>query len=248
MKKLSIFAFFLTIGLLFTSCEENENPIFDNVNGQTLAQLSASAGALATPAEGASMTVNVLVTTVSNTDRAISFVTSEDNTATAGQYQLSGLVIPAGEYVGTVTITSVFAGLPDQGSVYLDLNLTGIEGSDAYVENGNIRVEMFKKCDIPAGNYVIDMQDSYGDGWNGASITVTIDGVATDYTVSAAQGSAAQHVINVPSGTDQLDFAFNSGSWDSEITYQITSPNNIVIINDGPNPTIGTVVYNPCNI
>lgn len=236
------------MGLLFTSCEENENPIFDNINGQTLAQLSASAGALATPAEGASMTVNVLVTTVSNVDREISFVTSENNTATAGQYQLSGLVIPAGEYVGTVTIASVFAGLPDQGSVYLDLNLTGVGGADTYVENGNIRVEMFKKCDIPAGNYTIDMQDSYGDGWNGASITVTIDGVSTDYTISAAQGNVAQHVIAVPAGTEELDFAFNSGSWDSEITYQITSPNNIVFVNDGPNPTVGSAVYNPCNI
>ena len=248
MKKLSILAFFLTIGLFFTSCEENTNPIFDNVGGQTLAQLSRSAGVLSTPVAGASMTVDVMVTTVSNSDRTISFVTGADNTATADQYQISGAVIPAGEYVATVTISSIFSGLPDSGSVFLDLDLTGVEGSDTYVENGSILIEMFRKCDIPDGNYTLDLQDSYGDGWNGASITVVVDGVSTDYTISAAQATAAQYVIAVPAGTQELTFAFNSGSWDSEITYQITSPNNVVFANHGPSPSAGDIPYNPCNI
>ena len=33
------------------------------------------------------------------------------------------------------------------------------------------------------GDYVIDMHDSYGDGWNGASVSVEIDGVTTHYTL-----------------------------------------------------------------
>ena len=95
-------------------------------------------------------------------------------------------------------------------------------------------------CPPPAslsGDWTIDMQDSYGDGWNGASITVSAAGVATDYTIGASEGS---FTVTAPPG-ELFTFTFNGGDWDSEITYQITDPNGKVQADHGPTPTIGLI-------
>ena len=39
-------------------------------------------------------------------------------------------------------------------------------------------------------DYYVVMQDSYGDGWNGASLDMSINGVLMTSTVSPAAGTA----------------------------------------------------------
>ena len=96
------------------------------------------------------------------------------------------------------------------------------------------------------GDYLLNMQDSYGDGWNGASVRVTIDGVATDYTID--DGSSNNATITVPIGATSLTWEFVSGAWDSEVTFQITGPNSGNIIGDyGPSPAAGVFSLNLCN-
>ncbi len=94
------------------------------------------------------------------------------------------------------------------------------------------------------GDYVIDMQDLYGDGWNGASISVVIDGVSTDYTIE--DGSSASHTVNVPEGTQTAVFIFNSGAWDEEVVFQIYMPSGTLGIDTGPNPIVGEIILNYC--
>ena len=95
-----------------------------------------------------------------------------------------------------------------------------------------------------AGEYTLVMNDSYGDGWNGASLTVTIDGTATDYSVTSAQGASNTETFTVPEGTSTFTIAYNSGAWDSEVTYTISHDNGAgkvqTALAEGPNPTIGT--------
>lgn len=72
-------------------------------------------------------------------------------------------------------------------------------------------------------NYVVNMQDSYGDGWNGASISVSVNGIANSANWSIANGSSYTDFISTYSG-DIIEFSFNSGAYDSEITFQIIDP------------------------
>ena len=75
----------------------------------------------------------------------------------------------------------------------------------------------FSQC-----HYVVDMQDSYGDGWNGAQINVSINSVLiTSFTVPVG-GSSAIDSISTYTG-DNVSFDFVSGTWDTEITYTITA-------------------------
>ena len=93
-------------------------------------------------------------------------------------------------------------------------------------------------------HYVIDMQDSYGDGWNGASITVSVNGsaVATWGLSSGSSGSDSLETLN----GDLVDFSFTGGNWDSEITFQITDPSGAQIYNGGA-PSAGSFLTQTSN-
>src|SRR6056300_218576 len=97
-----------------------------------------------------------------------------------------------------------------------------------------------------AGIYTINGQDSYGDGWNGATIEYTIDGVTTSWTVEGTDGSTS---FTVPSSASTLGIAFTSGDWDSEITYQVewtdlNGANGQTALSDGTSPAVGFKAIN----
>ena len=114
-----------------------------------------------------------------------------------------------------------------------------IQGSSAFLST--FRYSTSVVCAPPAGTWTIEMEDSYGDGWNGAKIVVNLNGEETDYTIT--DGSSGSGTIEVPEGSSALVFTFVSGAWDSEITFSITSPDGI-ITNDGPTPTAGPIKLN----
>lgn len=80
------------------------------------------------------------------------------------------------------------------------------------------------------GDWILEMEDVYGDGWNGGVITVSIDGVETDY---AASGSTTTATITIPDGTSRLLFTYTAGDWEGENLYTFTDPNGVVVLSDG---------------
>ena len=80
--------------------------------------------------------------------------------------------------------------------------------------------------------YVVDMQDSWGDGWNGASLDVDINGVpATSFGFT--NGNNSTDSVFTLNG-DIVEFNFVSGNWDTEITFQVYDPSGVQILNIGP--------------
>ena len=64
--------------------------------------------------------------------------------------------------------------------------------------------------------YKLSMYDSWGDGWNGAYLEVTMNGsFVGNYECF---GSYTLDSVYSLSGTT-MDFIFHSGTWDSEITF-----------------------------
>ncbi len=135
------------------------------------------------------------------------------------------------------------------GRSYTDVDATGnVSGgsffSSPYVYRAGIN------C-IPTspvtGDYTLTMDDSYGDGWDGAFITVTIDGTSTDYTVTGAQATTNTEVITVPGGTTELVWTYTPGNFEGEHTYELLAPSGETAAADGPGPTPGEIVLNICN-
>ena len=99
------------------------------------------------------------------------------------------------------------------------------------------------------GDWVLDMQDAYGDGWNGASVTFEIDGVGTDYVLDdfCLDGCVTGTVtITVPAGSTTLRFFYNSGAWDSEVTFQIIGPTGTEVGSYGLSPAAGEFTIDAC--
>lgn len=81
--------------------------------------------------------------------------------------------------------------------------------------------------------YHLYMYDSYGDGWNGAYIEVTMNGVHVgDY--ECYQSFDLDSVYSFTGAN--MDFIFHSGNWDSEITFTIMDPMGDTLV-DGPAPS-----------
>jgi len=75
---------------------------------------------------------------------------------------------------------------------------------------------LFAQCDI-----VIDMQDSYGDGWNGASVKV-YDGADLLGTATIASGSSGTAAFTAPHMAP-ISLVWVSGSYDEEISFTVTN-------------------------
>ena len=94
------------------------------------------------------------------------------------------------------------------------------------------------------GDWIIDFQDSFGDGWNDAALVVTIDGEATSYTLD--DGSAGSVTFTVPDGAEVISIVFTSGAFDEEVSAQVTSANGNVVVDIEPNPTADAELLDYC--
>jgi hypothetical protein len=88
-------------------------------------------------------------------------------------------------------------------------------------------------------NIIFDLVDSYGDGWNGASLSVSFSDGTPAQNLTMTSGSSASYTIEVGNGV-HITLTWHSGSWDSECSftvkyedgtqiYQATGPSSGVI-------------------
>lgn len=106
---------------------------------------------------------------------------------------------------------------------------------------------------VVVGEYTIDFEDTFGDGWNGAAIVVVSDGEESSFTL--ADGSSDTVTFTVPEGVSNQTISFSGGSFDEEVGYTITRvsdgrvlatfspssdgpPNGVITLDTGLNPCI----------
>ena len=112
------------------------------------------------------------------------------------------------------------------------------------------------------GTWVINMEDSYGDGWQttnadaGAGLTVTLNdgtvfevGLCSPYDTSdfvCTPGvSSGTATIDIPVGTTTADWFF-PGDFYGEISFTIITPNGNVAADISTNPPAGPVAIDFC--
>ncbi len=88
--------------------------------------------------------------------------------------------------------------------------------------------------------FTLELFDSFGDGWNGASLDIELDGVTTNYTFDFTAPDPSYIAFPVIiTGTQSINITYNSGSWDSEASYRLMDPVGQVIFEDGNPPLVG---------
>jgi len=95
-----------------------------------------------------------------------------------------------------------------------------------------------------ACNITIDMFDSFGDGWNGGNLGVTINGTPATGSPFAATGAGSSVSFTAPPGAT-VAFNYTAGAFENENTYNIII-DGILVFSDGPTPTTGNVFTFNC--
>lgn len=158
---------------------------------------------------------------------------------------LATLGLVAGEFDGDDQILYRLEMTLTDGRVFTNTDNTGtITGS---FFNSPFLYPLVIKC-VPTapvpGDYTVKINDSFGDGWDGAFLTFSIDGTETDLTID--DGSSGEFTVTVPDGTTEFTVTYTPGNFEGEHTYEIISPIDETAVEDGPSPTPGVVTLSVC--
>ena len=84
------------------------------------------------------------------------------------------------------------------------------------------------------GDFTVSLLDSYGDGWDGASLDVLVNGtiVLDDITTTSSQDD---YTFSVNDG-DSVETTYASGSFESEHSYEFYDNAGVMVASDGPSP------------
>ncbi len=150
------------------------------------------------------------------------------NPTAAGTYNYTYVVLDnyGCQNDSTVTLTVNANPVADAGPDVTICNGTPVQ-LDGNIVGGN------NSCD-----YTFNLDDTWGDGWNGNHLLVVINGVTSSFTIPAG-GSTANFTLSIPNGaafTVQFDGA---GSFLNECSYEVLDAGGAVVLTDGTNPSTG---------
>ncbi len=142
------------------------------------------------------------VVTASTTSSYVTFESAEASVGTIGVN---------GDAAAIFTIT-VDAACPTTEALPLSFVLNADNGFTATGE-----AVLKNSC-----NVVFDLSDSYGDGWNGASLNVAFsDGTPSQSLTIQSGSSSASYTLEIGTGV-VVTLTWTSGSWDSECSFTVS--------------------------
>ncbi len=87
-------------------------------------------------------------------------------------------------------------------------------------------------------NYKLSMHDSYGDGWNGATLEVLINNISVGTFSAINYGNMVN--LSICNG-DSLDLIYTAGIYENENSYELQDSSWNIVFQDGPDPDTGLV-------
>ncbi|MDD2205206.1 MAG: C25 family cysteine peptidase [Bacteroidales bacterium] len=158
-----------------------------------------------------------------------------------------GTISSSYQYVTLNNTTANFGTIAPDGTVSANFSVTidedapGTDAIDFHVEaagdNGTITAagdfSIANSC-----NVIFNLADSYGDGWNGASLNVTFDDGTPSQNMTISSGSSATYTVEINIGTN-VTVSFTSGSWNSECSFNIQYEDGTMIYQSSGTPQAG---------
>ena len=142
-------------------------------------------------------------------------------------------------YIGEINDT--FGGMTTD-TVIVDETCNQSNGSINVTVNGGTSPYTFSWTGAtpnPCCSYTLDMEDTFGDGWDGAFVTVLINGSPIgDFTVNAGGSEIAS--IPVCDG-ESIEIIYTAGNFEEEHLYTLYDGQGNAVFADGTDPSTGSV-------
>lgn len=95
--------------------------------------------------------------------------------------------------------------------------------SDYYGHTEDIELNYTSACDV-----VFELNDAYGDGWNGASLTVKFDDGTEDKSLTIQNGYSETFTFNIKANVE-VTLEWEKGQYDSECSFLVKKSNGKLI-------------------
>ncbi|WP_047246281.1 hypothetical protein [Maribacter thermophilus] len=218
----------------------------DNAQGELLDNVEIYTS-FTSIADDALSTTSTLLKTIS----ASEFTPNEDGLPSITVVLTLGELVAAnglsdGDYFGGDSFTIKYVLNLTDGRSFTNTNLNSTVSGGSYFRSPFIyTIPLVCPPIAPTpGTWTMVLNDSYGDSWNGASLDVNIDGTITNYTHDG--GDSTTITFDVPTGAELIQIVYNSGSYDEENTFQVTSANGETVLDLGPEPKAGASLFDFC--
>ena len=91
--------------------------------------------------------------------------------------------------------------------------------TDYYEKSNEFALSYANACDV-----IFELTDSYGDGWNGASLIVKFDDGTEDKTLTIQNGNYNTYTFNVKANVE-VSLEWEKGQYDSECSFVVKNSN-----------------------
>ncbi|MFD2823092.1 hypothetical protein ACFS5M_05390 [Lacinutrix iliipiscaria] len=268
--KLKTFALLL-VGMVFVSCNDDDTPGQDPSNQKPIATTTINSLVVAEGQTG------VIPFTLDRATTKVSYFkiqtveggsATEDDDFIAGTHDLrpdTGNIgdgfemrVDAGVTSFDIPVQAILDLDQTEGAESVTVNISAAANRTVLTSPAQVSIDITLE-DFEYCIWTFEMTDAYGDGWNGGYLSLTVDGVTTDYfneDLDGVLGVSETQTIDVLVQKDvpfSIDYVSGGGTgdapgWESENTYVITAADGTVY-SDGPVPTEGNVTSgaNGCN-
>ncbi|HOH79804.1 MAG TPA: hypothetical protein PLO35_08785 [Candidatus Cloacimonadota bacterium] len=90
---------------------------------------------------------------------------------------------------------------------------------------------------LPAATWNVILIDSYGNGWNGATLTVMVNGTAVLNNITLASGSEQSYTLAIFHG-DKITTTYVAGIYPGEPEYSFANEVGVMVLSNGAGPTV----------
>ena len=189
------------------------------------------------PGETLTLTARFLNTGHYQATNAIATMSSTSSYVTISNPTIAVGTIPAeGEVSCSFTVT-IAANCPESQEIPVTFTMTADEGHCAQ------GTETLKNhCSV-----IFNLSDSYGDGWNGAKLTVSFDdGTASQDLTIVSGNNSATYPLEIHNGT-HVTLTWTKGSYDQECSFVVSYEGDAIIFQQGASPAAGVLFEFDCN-
>ena len=97
-----------------------------------------------------------------------------------------------------------------------------------------------------ACNVIFNLIDSYGDGWNGASLNVSFSDGSEAQSLTFSSGNSATYTLEIGNGV-HVTLTWSSGSYDGECSFTVSYEGDALIFSQTTRPSAGVLYEFDCN-